>query len=77
MYGIEIGGLNGARKEVDKVHSIFCKKKQQQVYQIAQRMDLWKWNLAGRVGEAVFKKDFKILVSCYVFRDGRTNKTML
>jgi hypothetical protein len=26
MYGIEIGGLNGARKEVDKVHSIFCKK---------------------------------------------------
>ena len=26
MYGIEIWGLNGAWKEVDKVHSIFCKK---------------------------------------------------
>jgi hypothetical protein len=26
MYGIEVWGLNGAWKEVDKVHSIFCKK---------------------------------------------------
>jgi hypothetical protein len=26
MYGIEIWGLNGAWKEVDKVHSRFCKK---------------------------------------------------
>jgi hypothetical protein len=25
MYGIEIWGLNGAWKEVDKIHSIFCK----------------------------------------------------
>jgi hypothetical protein len=25
MYGIETWGLNGAWKEVDKVHSIFCK----------------------------------------------------
>jgi hypothetical protein len=27
MYGIEIWGLNVAWKEVDNVHSIFCKKK--------------------------------------------------
>jgi hypothetical protein len=26
MYGIEVWGLNGAWKEVDRVHSIFCKK---------------------------------------------------
>jgi hypothetical protein len=26
MYGIEIWGLNGAWKEVDKVYSRFCKK---------------------------------------------------
>jgi hypothetical protein len=26
MYGIEIWGLNGAWKEVDNVHSRFCKK---------------------------------------------------
>jgi hypothetical protein len=47
MYGIEVWGLNGAWKEVDKVRSIFCKKNQ-----IAQQMDLRKWNSAGRVGEA-------------------------
>jgi hypothetical protein len=26
MYGIEVWGLNGAWKKVDKVHRIFCKK---------------------------------------------------
>jgi hypothetical protein len=26
MYGIEVWGLNGAWKEAEKIHSIFCKK---------------------------------------------------
>jgi hypothetical protein len=45
MYDIEMWGLNGAWKEVDKVHSIFCKKNYRYT-------NLRKWNLAGRVGEA-------------------------
>ena len=46
MYGIEMWGLNDAWKEVDTVHSIFCKKN--------NRFTKFrsKWNLAGGVGEA-------------------------
>ena len=39
MYGIEVWGLGEARKEVNKVHSV-------------QPMDLLRWNLPERVGEA-------------------------
>jgi hypothetical protein len=75
MYGIEIWGLNGALKEVPKVHSRFCKK----IIGIPNcaangftEMELGKESRKGKCLGQVLKYWY-----CVMFRDGRTDKTML
>jgi hypothetical protein len=77
MYGIEIWGLDGAWKEVDKVHSVFCKKKNDRYTKLRSKWICRNGTWQGEWEKQVSRTDCKMLVSCYVFRDGRTDKTML
>lgn len=55
MYGIEIWGLNGAWKEVDKVHSRFCKKIidkrncSKRIYRYGTQQGEWERQVLGQI----------------------------
>jgi hypothetical protein len=77
MCGIEIWRLNGAWKEVDKGHNRFCKKENNRYSKLCSKWICRDKTWQGEYKRQVLRTDFKILVSCHVFRDGRTDKTML
>jgi hypothetical protein len=73
VYGIEVWGLNGAWKEVDKVHSIFCKKRYAKLCSkwIAE-MELGRESRRSKCLGRILKYWYSVM-----FLETRTDKTML